>query len=52
MGCVVNSDTGKPVCVDDCRLTRAEFDKAKIAESSRPGKGSPVGEFTVLCGVT
>src|SRR6266496_1541324 len=23
LGCVVNSDTGKPVFVDDCRLTRA-----------------------------
>ena len=40
MGCVVNSDTGKPVFVDDCRLTRAEFDKVKIAETieAREGK--------------
>ena len=40
LGCVVNSDTGKPVFVDDCRLTRAEFDKVKIAETieAREGK--------------
>ena len=40
LGCVVNSDTGKPVFVDDSRLTRAEFEKAKIAETieSREGK--------------
>jgi superfamily II DNA or RNA helicase len=33
LGCVVNSDTGKPVFVDDCRLTGAEFEKVKIAET-------------------
>jgi superfamily II DNA or RNA helicase len=33
MGCVVNSDTGKPVFVDDSRLTAAEFEKVKIAET-------------------
>jgi superfamily II DNA or RNA helicase len=33
IGCVVNSDTGKPVMVDDCRLTAAEFEKVKIAET-------------------
>jgi superfamily II DNA or RNA helicase len=32
-GCVVNSDTGKPVFVDDSRLTVAEFEKVKIAET-------------------
>ena len=32
LGCVVNSDTGKPVIVDDGRLTAADFRKAKIAE--------------------
>ena len=32
MGCVVNSDTGKPVFVDDCRLTIGEFEKTKVAE--------------------
>jgi superfamily II DNA or RNA helicase len=32
-GCVVNSDTGKPVIVDDSRLTASEFDKIKIAET-------------------
>jgi superfamily II DNA or RNA helicase len=33
MGCVVNSDTGRPVFVDDSRLTAAEFEKVKIAET-------------------
>ena len=39
-GCVVNSDTGKPVIVDESRLTVAEFEKVKIAETieSRGGK--------------
>ena len=32
-GCVVNSDTGKPVIVDDSRLTAGEFEKVKIAET-------------------
>jgi hypothetical protein len=32
-GCVVNPDTGKPVIVDDSRLTAAEFEKVKIAET-------------------
>ncbi|MBZ5550984.1 MAG: hypothetical protein LAO22_24015, partial [Acidobacteriia bacterium] len=40
LGCVVNSDTGKPVMVDDSRLTVAEFEKVKIAETieTREGK--------------
>jgi hypothetical protein len=40
LGCVVNSDTGKPVIVDESRLTRAEFEKVKIAETieTREGK--------------
>jgi len=33
VGCVVNSDTGKPVIVDDGRLTAGEFEKVKIAET-------------------
>jgi superfamily II DNA or RNA helicase len=33
LGCVVNSDTGKPVIVDDSRLTQAEFEKVKISET-------------------
>ena len=33
LGCVVNADTGKPVIVDDSRLTAAEFEKVKIAET-------------------
>jgi len=40
LGCVVNSETGKPVFVDDSRLTVAEFEKVKIAETieTREGK--------------
>ncbi len=40
MGCVVNSDTGRPVFIDECRLTAAEFEKVKIAETieTREGK--------------
>jgi hypothetical protein len=30
---VVNSDTGKPVFVDECRLTVGEFEKTKVAET-------------------
>jgi superfamily II DNA or RNA helicase len=33
LGCVVNSDTGRPVIVDESRQTSAEFEKAKIAET-------------------
>jgi len=33
MGCVVNSDTGEPVIVDESRLTLAEFEKVKISET-------------------
>src|ERR1700722_20348364 len=33
VGCIVNSDTGKPVMVDDSRLTAGEFEKVKIAET-------------------
>src|SRR5579859_2889508 len=33
LGCVVNSDTGKPVIVDESRLTVGEFEKVKIAET-------------------
>ena len=40
LGCVVNSETGKPVIGDTGRLTVAEFEKVKIAEriESREGK--------------
>jgi superfamily II DNA or RNA helicase len=40
LGCVVNADTGKPVIADSGRLTTAEFEKVKIAESvdTREGK--------------
>lgn len=33
MGCVVNSDTGRPVFVDQSRLTAGEFEKTKVAET-------------------
>src|SRR5258708_23520297 len=33
VGCIVNSDTGKPVIVDDGRLTAGEFEKVKIVEA-------------------
>jgi superfamily II DNA or RNA helicase len=33
LGCVVNSDTGKPVIIDESRLTVAEFEKVKISET-------------------
>jgi superfamily II DNA or RNA helicase len=33
LGCVVNSDTGKPVIVEGNRLLATEFDKVKISET-------------------
>ena len=33
LGCVVNADTGRPVIVDESRLTIAEFEKVKISET-------------------
>ena len=33
LGCVVNSDTGMPVIVDDGRLTAAQFEQFKISET-------------------
>ena len=33
LGCVVNADTGKPVFVDETRLTVAEFERVKISET-------------------
>jgi hypothetical protein len=33
LGCVVNADTGKPVIVDESRLTMADFEKIKISET-------------------
>jgi hypothetical protein len=40
LGSVVNSDTGNPVVIDEKRLTLAEFEKLKIAETveTRGGK--------------
>jgi superfamily II DNA or RNA helicase len=33
VGCVVNSDTGKPVIVNDSRLMAGDFEKIKISET-------------------
>ena len=33
LGCVVNCDTGKPVFVNESRLTAADFERVKIAET-------------------
>ena len=33
LGCMVNSETGKPIIIDESRLTVAEFEKVKISES-------------------
>ena len=33
LGCVVNSDTGKPVFMNETRLTAADFEKVRIAET-------------------
>jgi len=45
LGCVVNSDTGKPVIVDESRLTLAEFEKVKIAETVETRSGKPCRPF-------
>ena len=33
LGCVVNAETGRPVIVDESRLTAGEFEKTKISEN-------------------
>jgi len=45
MGCVVNSETGKPVIVDSVRLTVAEFEKVKIAEVVEIREGKSCRSF-------
>ena len=45
LGCVVNSDTGKPVIVDGGRLTAAEFEKIKIAETVETREGKSCRPF-------
>ena len=50
MGYVANSDTGKPVIVDDIRLTAGEFEKIKISETLKRGKGSLVTRCTAHSG--
>jgi superfamily II DNA or RNA helicase len=45
LGCVVNSDTGKPVIVDSGRLTAAEFEKVKIAETIETREGKSCRPF-------
>src|SRR5579872_7249832 len=44
-GCVVNSDTGKPVIVDEGRLTVAEFEKVKTAETIETREGKSCRPF-------
>jgi len=41
LGCVVNPDTGRPVIVDDGRLTAADLPKSKIAETIEVRDGKP-----------
>ena len=40
LGCAVNSDTGRPVVIDERRLTQYDFDKIKLSETieMRDGK--------------
>ena len=45
LGCVVNADTGKPVVVDETRLTVAEFEKVKIAETVESRGEKPCRPF-------
>jgi superfamily II DNA or RNA helicase len=45
IGCVVNSETGKPVMVDSGRLTVAEFEKVKIAETIETREGKSCRPF-------
>ena len=44
-GCVVNSDTGKPVMVDDGRLTAAQFEQFKISETIESRGDKPCRPF-------
>jgi superfamily II DNA or RNA helicase len=44
-GCVVNSDTGRPVMVNESRLTLAEFDKIKISETVESRGDKPCRPF-------
>jgi hypothetical protein len=53
VGCVVNSDTGNPVIMDDSRLTAGEFDKVKVCRNHRDqGREvlSPTAQPTVAGG--
>ena len=45
LGCVVNCDTGRPVIVDESRLTVAEFEKVKIAETIETRGEKPCRPF-------
>src|SRR5436309_6922259 len=45
LGCVVNSDTGKPVIVDDGRLTAAQFEQLKISETIESRGDTPCRPF-------
>jgi len=41
LGCVVNPDTGQPVIVESGRLTAADFDNVKLAETIEARGGKP-----------
>src|SRR5882757_5176332 len=45
LGCVVNSDTGKPVIVNDGRLTGAQFEQFKISETIESRGDKPCRPF-------
>src|SRR6266496_3320529 len=45
IGCVVNSDTGNPVIVDSGRLTTADFERVKIAETIETREGKSCRSF-------
>ena len=45
LGCVVNSDTGMPVIVDDSRLTATQFEQYKISESIESRGDTPCRPF-------
>ena len=52
LGCVVNADTGRPVVIHEKRLTLAEFEKIKIAETveTRGGKSPPSVSQPLMAG--
>ena len=49
-GCVVNSDTGRPVIVESGRLTGADFENVSWQRSLKSATTNPAVHFTALCG--